>query len=121
VSHPADGDDVPDDYDPLLIDYDPLLALFGDSPKTRIIAALLKADSPMNPTEIVRNAGLNSRTTFYNHRDDLVELGVIGEVEHVGNMTRYGLFPGDGDDRGKLLAKMWGQTAAEYRDVLTDE
>lgn len=93
---------------------DPLVVLFGDHAKARMLMALLDAHPrTLNPADIVDNAGLGSRQTWYNNKDDLLETGLVGETGSAGNSPLYGLVD---DDRVEWLENLRSATAAELRE-----
>lgn len=65
-----------------------LYAVLGDHPRTRILAALLIADAPMNATELI-DSGAISNGAFYNNIDCLVESDAVLEARKVGNSQLY--------------------------------
>jgi len=66
-----------------------LTKLFGESAKTKIIAALLsESDVDVNVTDIADLAGLH-RTTVYDHIDDLEDLGVVEQTRTVSGSPMY--------------------------------
>ncbi|WP_248516331.1 winged helix-turn-helix domain-containing protein [Salinarchaeum laminariae] len=66
-----------------------LTELFGETPKVKIIAALLsESDVDLNVTQIAELAGLH-RTTVHGHIDDLRNLEVIEETRKVGGSPMY--------------------------------
>lgn len=104
---------VETDYEAVL-QFTPLPQLFGDTAKTRIIRALLQSyPRRLNPNRIVEVAGLDSRTSWYNHRDDLLATGLVIEDENAGNSPLYRLAD---DDRVEALEVIRDLTAADLRD-----
>lgn len=78
----------------------PLLNLFGDSARTRILAAAVgNRQRELNVSELAREAGV-ARPTVYDHID---ELEAIGAIERRGK--RYTLAD---SDLGELLYKTEG-------------
>mgnify|MGYP006300904913 CR=1 FL=1 len=66
-----------------------LTRLFGDHPKTCILAVLLsEPEHDLHKTEIAEEAGL-ARKTVYNHIDDLVDLGFVVETRVTGGNQMY--------------------------------
>ncbi|OAQ51390.1 hypothetical protein HTG_17005 [Natrinema mahii] len=66
-----------------------LTDVLGDHPKVRILAVLLsESRRDLNPSDIARLAGIE-RSTFYDHRKDLLNYGLIEETRTVGNSTMY--------------------------------
>lgn len=67
----------------------PLPLIFGDTPKTKIIAALLsEASRDINISDIARLAGV-SRSAVYEHLDDLIDLNIVEETREMGGSTLY--------------------------------
>jgi len=91
------------------VDDTPLLHLFGDSARTRILAAIVQnRDRELNVSELAREAGI-ARPTAYDHIDDLVE---IGAIEKRGK--RYTLAD---SDLGELLYKTEGTALQNLLEV----
>lgn len=68
-----------------------LVELFGATPKTKIVAVMVNEDRhDLNVTQIGDQANI-SRSTVYDHLDDLVELGVIERSRTVGGSPMYQL------------------------------
>jgi len=69
----------------------PFTALLTPESRFRIIAALTEADGePMAVSRLVEIAGV-SKASFHRHEDDLLGLGVMQEVDKVGNARRFAL------------------------------
>lgn len=67
----------------------PLTRIFGDTPKTKIIAALLSEyNRDITISDISDLSGV-SRSAIYNHIDDLVDLGIVKETREMGGSTLY--------------------------------
>lgn len=99
-----------------LIEQDPLIKMFGDHARARILMALLDAyPQPMNPTAIVEQAKV-SRQTWYRHKDDLLETGIIQEAAKAGNSPLYSLADPDEDPRIEWLQKLRDWTATHQRE-----
>lgn len=64
-----------------------LVKVFGDHPKTRILAALL-GSPPVNITRIAERANIN-RTTVYRHLESLEATGLIREVDTQGGRSTF--------------------------------
>lgn len=80
--------DEQEDVEPYA-DATPLTWLFGDSPKTKLIAAMLsEADKDINISEISRLSGV-SRNTVYEHIDDLVKLNIVIKTREMNGGTLY--------------------------------
>jgi hypothetical protein len=70
----------------------PPAVLFGDHAKTLLLTALADAfPRGLNPTSIVENAGIGSRQSWYEYRDDLLAAGAIEQVGQAGNSPLYAL------------------------------
>lgn len=68
-----------------------LTDLLGDNPKVKILATLLsETDQDINVTQIAELAGV-SRSTVYDHLDDLLELNVVEHTRDVGGSPMYRL------------------------------
>lgn len=97
----------------------PLVQLLGDSPRIRILAVLLEAGEPLNPTRIYERAGVAERT-WYNHVDALEASGIMVQTGQAGNSPLYALARDedapDGDDRVECLEKLADWTATALRD-----
>lgn len=65
-----------------------LTDLLGNHPKTKILAALLSESHDVNVSRIAELAGM-SRTTVYDHIDDLQELNVVEKTRKVGGSPLY--------------------------------
>lgn len=76
--------------------HDPLTTLFGTHAKVKLIAALYDSYEPIDVPELVDRADLDSRTSWYRQKDDLLASGIVERVEKVGNSPKYAL-AGDGD------------------------
>lgn len=72
-------------------DDDPLTTLFGNHAKVRLIIELFDSNEPKSVPKLVDDAGLDSRTSWYRQKDDLLASGIVEEVEKVGNSPRYEL------------------------------
>lgn len=69
----------------------PLMALFGTPARTKILSVLLsERGRDLSKSEIARQAGV-SRTTVYEHIEELAELGVIRHTRtsRDGRSQRY--------------------------------
>lgn len=94
-TEPTEGVSVVTDYEDVL-ESTSLHVLLGDHAKTRILRALLASHpTPLNPARIVESAGLASRTSWYDHRDDLLATDLVVEEGNAGNSPLYGLAAGD--------------------------
>ena len=78
----------------------PLVDLFGESARTRILAAVVgNRQRELNVSELARQAGV-ARPTVYDHLDDLIDIGAIEE-----RGKRYTLAD---SDLGEMLHKTEG-------------
>lgn len=67
----------------------PLTVVFGDSARTKIVAALLSEHGrDLNVTDIAKLAGV-ARTTVYDHIDDLRRLNLVVKTREVGGGPMY--------------------------------
>ena len=106
---------VETDYEAILSTA-PLHVLLGDHAKTRILRALLASHPrPLNPVSIVESAGLGSRTSWYDHRDDLLATGLVVEEGNAGNSPLYGL--AEDDERVRALRALNDLTGARLREA----
>lgn len=91
-----------------------LHVLLGDHAKTRFLRALLASHPrPLNPSSIVESAGLGSRSSWYDHRDDLLATGLVVEAGSAGNSPLYGLAADD--ERVGALRTLYDLTGAALR------
>ena len=67
-----------------------LTDLLGDHPKAKILAVLTSESRDINITRLSDLAGC-SRSTIYNHIDDLIELGAVEQTRKVGGSPLYQL------------------------------
>jgi len=115
----AVGEDVSQTVDGYMENH-PLTTLLGDSARIRILIALLEAGEPLNPTRIVDQAGVDSKTTWYRNKDDLLRSGLVVESGQAGNSPLYRLATEDelpeGDDRADCLDKLADWTARALRE-----
>jgi predicted ArsR family transcriptional regulator len=92
-----------------------LTKLFGDSAKTKLLAALLsESDVDLNVTDLADLAGVH-RTTVYDHIDDFVELGIVEQTRTVGGSPMYRI------DRDSQVAEDVAQLEWDLLDALADE
>lgn len=92
-----------------------LTNLFGESAKTKIIAALLsESDVDVNVTDIADLAGLH-RTTVYDHIDDLEALGVVEQTRTVSGSPMYQI------NRDSDVAEDIAQLHWDLLDVVAEE
>ena len=90
-----------------------LIDLFGDHPKTKILAVLTAESRDINITRLAELAG-SSRSTIYDHIDDLQELGVVEQTRKVGGSPLYQL--NRDSDIAKKLAQLEWDLIEEYDD-----
>lgn len=115
----TDGEvtDSPGEY----IRQDPLIRLFGDHAKARMVVVLLSAHPrPLNPTDIIEQADLGSRKTWYDYKDELLATGLVEKTGSAGNSPLYGIAE-DAADRLEWLEKVRDFTGAELRESGLDE
>jgi len=73
----------------------PLTHLFGESARTKIIAALVgNKNRDLSASELARQAGI-ARPTVYEHIDDLAEIGAVDVDRETKQGKRYRLSDGD--------------------------
>lgn len=65
-----------------------LTNLLGGHPKVKILSVLLSEGHDINISQIAEQAGV-SRSTVYNHIDDLEDLQVIEETREIGGSHLY--------------------------------
>lgn len=101
----------------------PLTRAFPHSTRLRLAGALADApDDGIGATELTDHAGVG-RATFYDHRDELVEIGVMETVE-TDAATRYRLADTEVARAVRRLNDAVGDRMAtgdrEFADALTD-
>lgn len=67
-----------------------LTDLLGDNPKVKILAVLLSEGRDINVSRIAEQAGV-SRSTVYDHIDNLQALGVVEQTRKIGGSPLYQL------------------------------
>lgn len=87
-----------------------LTRLFGESPRTKILAVLLQQGRDTNVSTIADVGGM-SRSSVYRHLDDLIELGVVEKTREIGGSPLYQI-----DEDSRVSEKL-----AELEWVLVDE
>jgi DNA-binding transcriptional ArsR family regulator len=88
----------------------PLMALFGSPARTKLVSVFVAEQGrDLTVSEISRQADV-SRTTVYDHLDELLELGVIKEsrATNDGHSTLYQL--NDDSDIAELCYQLEGIT-----------
>jgi len=65
-----------------------LTDLFGDSPRVKIIAVLLKEGRDINATQIADLGGM-SRSSVYEHLHPLITLEVVEKTREIGGSPLY--------------------------------
>ena len=95
------------------VDCAALTDLFGDHPKTKILAVLLTNAHDSNITQIADDAEM-SRSTVYNHIDDLTELGVIEETREMGGGSFYQI--NQDNAAAELLAQTEWELIEQYEN-----
>lgn len=67
----------------------PLTHVFGDNARVQILSALLsERDRDLNVTDVARLAGV-SRSTVYDHLEELQELHLVVNTREVGGAPMY--------------------------------
>lgn len=95
-------------------EYTALIDLFGDHPKTKILAVLLSQGQDINITQIASLAGI-SRSTVYNHIDTLIELDVVEKTREIGGGGLYQI--NRRNETAKLLAQTEWNLISHYDDT----
>lgn len=98
-----------------LLQRNPLIRLFDDGPRIRILAVLIDAGQPLNPTSIVERAQIGERT-WYNHKDELLATGIVEEAGQAGNSPLYALVDIEDDRRAEWLQQLQDWTGAYLCD-----
>ena len=65
-----------------------LVEVTGNTPRIRLIAALILANSDLNMSEISEDANLASHT-FYDNIEPLLDAGAVEQTRKVGNRKFY--------------------------------
>ena len=92
-----------------------LTKLFGNSPKVKIIAALLsESDHDLNVNQIAELAGVH-RSTVYDHLEDLVALGVVEKTREVSGSQMYRI------NKDSTVAEDVAQLEWDLLDVIAKE
>lgn len=92
-----------------------LTKLFGESAKTKLIAALLsESDVDLNVTDLADLAGLH-RTTVYEHIEDFEELGVVEQTRTVSGSPMYKI------NRDSQVAEDVAQLEWDLLDAIEEE
>lgn len=91
-----------------------LTQLLGDHPKVKILAVLLSEGHDINVSRIAELAGM-SRSTVYNHIDDLINLNVVEKTREIGGSPMYQI------NRDSDVAKKLGQLEWELLDEFDEE
>lgn len=98
-----------------LFEQRPLISLFGTHGKARILSVLVDAaPRPLNVSTICERAGIH-HDTWYEHRDDLLELGIVVDTSDGGN-SLYSVPDAEDDVRTELLEKLIDYSA-HYRNT----
>lgn len=91
-----------------------LTDVLGDHPKVRIIAALLsQSRRDLNSSDIARLAGIE-RSTFYNHKDDLLAYGIMEQTRTIGNSPMFQI------NRDNEAAKTLGKLDHDLRNIFLE-
>lgn len=91
-----------------------LTDLLGNHPKVKIISVLLSEGRDINVSQIAEQAGM-SRSTVYDHLDDLCEIGVVEQTRKIGGSPLYQL------NRENPVSKDLGQLEWDLLDVMSEE
>lgn len=93
----------------------PLMALFGTPARTKILSVLVsERGRDLSKSEIARQAGV-SRSTVYEHIEELVELGVVQRTRTTGggHSQRYQF-----DDESRIGAALYRLEGVTLRRLL---
>jgi hypothetical protein len=94
------------------LERNPLLMSVGDCSTSRVLLALLNHHPyPLSPSQIADAAGID-RTTWYDVRDPLLEVGMVVERGERGKSPLFGLAD---DDRAEALETIAAIGGAELR------
>jgi DNA-binding transcriptional ArsR family regulator len=88
-----------------------LTDLLGANPKVKILAVLLSEGRDINISRIADQAGV-SRSTVYDHIDDLQDLGVVEQTRTIGGSPLYQL--NKDSETAKQLAQLEWSLLDEY-------
>jgi hypothetical protein len=77
-----------------IIEAHPVAEVLGRSPRIKLLLAFYTAAEPLSPDQVTDRAGL-AVSTWYNHKDELLESGFIEQHDKIGNSPRYRLTKGD--------------------------
>lgn len=82
----------PEDQDGIgpFVEQTAVTQLLGDHPKVKILAALSSESQDVNVTRLAELSGV-SRSTVYDHLDDLLALNVVVETRELGGGSFYQL------------------------------
>jgi DNA-binding transcriptional ArsR family regulator len=90
------------------LERNPLLMSIGDCSASRVVLALLNHHPyPLTPSGIAEAAGID-RSTWYDVRDPLLEVGMVVERGEQGNSPLYGLADDDRADALETIAAIGG-------------
>ena len=90
------------------LERNPLLMSIGDCSTSRVVLALLNHHPyPLTPSGIAEAAGID-RSTWYDVRDPLLEVGMVVERGEQGNSPLYGLADDDRADALETIAALSG-------------
>jgi DNA-binding transcriptional regulator GbsR (MarR family) len=67
---------------------EPLVEVTGNTPRIRLIAALILSDDDMNMSDISEDANLASHV-FYDNIEPLLDAGAVEQTRKVGNRKFY--------------------------------
>jgi hypothetical protein len=98
-----------------LIKQRPLIKLFGTNAKAKLLSVLVDAyPRPLNVTTICDRASIH-HDTWYQHRDDLLEVGIVVDASDSGT-SLYSVPDPETDVRTELVEKLIDYTA-HYRNT----
>lgn len=90
-----------------------LTKLLGDHPKVKILSSLLSEGQDINVSQIADLTGM-SRSTVYNHIDELINLNVIEHTRDIGGSPLYQI--NRDSEPGKLLAQLEWKLLDEFEE-----
>lgn len=101
-----------------IVQESPLVVAVGDHAKARMLLALLDAaPRGLNVSSIIESAGLASRNVWYNHKDDLLDAGLVEVDEeasaNAGPATIYRIAD---TEAATALQQLYDYTGAELRE-----
>lgn len=91
-----------------------LTDLLGNHPKVKIITVLLSEGRDINVSQIAEQAGM-SRSTVYDHLEDLCDLGVVIQTRKLGGSPLYEI------DRENPISKDLGQLEWDLLEAVSQK